>query len=49
MNRSLISLRNIIIPTSHRVNSIKARLIRQSQTRLQSDLAVPVMCVALEV
>lgn len=37
------SLNNAIISNSYRVNSIKIRLIRQSQTRLASDLVVPVM------
>lgn len=37
------SLDNAIISNSYRVNSIKIRLIRQSQTRLARDLVVPVM------
>lgn len=37
------SLNNAIVSNSYRVNSIKIRLIRQSQTRLEGDLVVPVM------
>ncbi|MFY7959238.1 MAG: GntR family transcriptional regulator [Elsteraceae bacterium] len=37
------ALDNAIISNSYRVNSIKIRLIRQSQTRLAGDLVVPVM------
>jgi len=37
------ALNNAIISNSYRVNSIKIRLIRQSQTRLEGDLVVPVM------
>jgi DNA-binding GntR family transcriptional regulator len=37
------SLNNSIISNSYRVNSIKIRLIRQSLSRLQADIIVPVM------
>lgn len=37
------ALNNAIISNSYRVNSIKIRLIRQSQTRLEGDLVIPVM------
>jgi DNA-binding GntR family transcriptional regulator len=37
------ALSNAIISNSYRVNSIKIRLIRQSQTRLEGDLVIPVM------
>ncbi len=37
------SLKNSIISNNYRVNSIKIRLIRQSQTRLEGNLVVPVM------
>lgn len=37
------SLNNAIISNNYRVNSIKIRLIRQSLTRLEGDLVVPVM------
>ena len=37
------ALSNAIISNSYRVNSIKIRLIRQSQTRLDGDLVIPVM------
>lgn len=37
------SLKNDIISNNYRVNSIKIRLIRQSQTRLEGNLVVPVM------
>ncbi len=37
------ALNNGIISNSYRVNSMKIRLIRQSQTRLEGDLVVPVM------
>ena len=38
-----------IISNAYRVNSIKIRLIRQSETRLYADLVVPVMRVHLDV
>lgn len=37
------SLNNSIISNSYRVNSIKIRLIRQSLSRLQADIVIPVM------
>jgi DNA-binding GntR family transcriptional regulator len=37
------SLNNSIISNSYRVNSIKIRLIRQSLSRLEADIIVPVM------
>jgi DNA-binding GntR family transcriptional regulator len=37
------SLNNAIISNNYRVNSIKIRLIRQSQSRLEADIIVPVM------
>jgi len=37
------ALRNEIVSSAYRVNSIKIRLIRQAQTRLDADLVVPVM------
>ena len=43
------ALDNAIISNAYRVNSIKIRLIRQSETRLYADLVVPVMRVHLDV
>ena len=43
------ALGNGIISNAYRVNSIKIRLIRQSETRLYADLVVPVMRVHLDV
>jgi DNA-binding GntR family transcriptional regulator len=37
------ALRNEIVSSAYRVNSIKIRLIRQAETRLDADLVVPVM------
>jgi DNA-binding GntR family transcriptional regulator len=37
------SLHNEIVSNAYRVNSIKIRLIRQEQTRLDATLVVPVM------
>ncbi|HET8727468.1 MAG TPA: GntR family transcriptional regulator [Alphaproteobacteria bacterium] len=37
------ALDNEIISSAYRVNSIKIRIIRQSQTRLYADLVLPVM------
>ncbi|MBE9607211.1 GntR family transcriptional regulator [Acetobacteraceae bacterium H6797] len=42
-DRIIDALGNAIISNSYRVNSIKIRLIRQSQTRLESNLVAPVM------
>jgi DNA-binding GntR family transcriptional regulator len=42
-DRIVDALNNTIISNNYRVNSIKIRLIRQSQTRLESDLVGPVM------
>jgi DNA-binding GntR family transcriptional regulator len=37
------SLHNEIVSNAYRINSIKIRLIRQEQTRLDATLVVPVM------
>jgi DNA-binding GntR family transcriptional regulator len=42
-DRIVDSLNNAIISNSYRVNSIKIRLIRQSHTKLEGELVVPVM------
>jgi DNA-binding GntR family transcriptional regulator len=39
----IASLGNALITNIYRINSIKIRLIRQSQTRLEGDLVAPVM------